>query len=626
MRSKLYIFKIVYLHIVFSFLCVFGLQGQEMLKQIPTVHSSQGKDVKKSYKSGQSLELPFFDDFSDSYYSPDPNKWSDNFVFINQSYAVAPPSIGVATFDAVDNMGEFYPDASYGNLFDADMLTSLPINLNYPSDNSIFLSFYFQPQGLGDNPEAQDILFLEFYSPETLSWDTVWKQAGSVLKAFQQKIIHISDSKYLKDGFRFRFRNKASLSGDNDPTKVMNCDQWNIDYVYLNKNRNINDTVAHDLAFVYPMSSLLKNYESIPWKHFLSNSDGQLLKNVTCYYRNNDNSVRLIDSLYYVIHDNSSNRPNDTLTGGSYDVQPFSPVTKFDPAYLLYIHSASADSASFNVKARLVTNTKDPASNNEIVYVQKFYDYYAYDDGSAEAGYGLTGDGAQNAQLACKFDCLKEDTLKAIQMYFNRSFLDKNQSKYFYLTVWRDNNGEPGEIIYKRKGTRPEFEDELNKFHTYFIDDTVLVLSGTFYVGWIQTTADFLNLGFDYNRDRKLNNFYNINGIWKNSSYSGSWMIRPYFGKNLTTGTEIIKPKTGGNFKIYPNPTKDGINIQLDNLDDYQYIKVSIYSLSGALIYQVNYTENQTIDVSGLSPGIYIIHLSDKTRKLNYSQKLIKIN
>jgi hypothetical protein len=626
MGSKLNILskKIVLLFIIIF--CGIAIKAQEYLIAAPTQFDDEKNQQPNRLKAGATLELPFLDDFSKSFFNPDPNKWTDNYVFINSTYAINPPSIGVATFDAVDNNGEFYKTAGYGITYSSDTLTSQPINLNYPSDNTIFLSFYFQPQGVADNPEVSDSLLLDFYDVTAAKWNNVWKQAGSNLTSFQFKIIHINSAIYLKDGFRFRFRNKASISNNSEPSRIMNCDHWNIDYVYLNRGRNINDIITNDIAFNTPLKSVLKNYESMPWKHYLADRSNQFGSNTFCSIRNNYNITIPLDTLYFVIHDNSGSNPNDTLIAGSHDIKPltdsvFNPP--FDRGYNFFTNST--DSASFNLKARIGTNSGDPRMNNEVVYVQKFYDYYAYDDGSAESGYGFKG--VKNAQLAYRFNCIKEDTLKAIQMYFNRAFKDENK-QYFFLTIWNDNNGQPGQIIYKRQGVMPEFENELNKFHTYFIDDAEIVLSGVFYVGWIQTTEDNLLIGADINRDNRANTFYNISGQWVNSSYPVALMIRPFFGKNLTTNIEPPKvvENTIPNVKIYPNPAKDEIKIDIDNQADFNQIEVSIFNLLGAMVLQSKYSNNQPISISELVPGTYIIRLTDKTRKLNFSKKIIKQN
>lgn len=51
--------------------------------------------------------------------------------------------------------------------------------------------------------------------------------------------------KYLYNGFQFRFKNYASLTGNND--------HWHIDYVRLDKNRSVTDTSISDIAFSMPL-------------------------------------------------------------------------------------------------------------------------------------------------------------------------------------------------------------------------------------------------------------------------------------------------------------------------------------------------------------------------------------
>ncbi len=594
------------------------LDGNPVLQKHYLEHKTH-----KGTSSIDTLELPFFDDFSTSNIYPDPILWSDKDAYVNDNFAVDPPSVGVATLDAINWKGEFYESASYGNDYSADNLTSNPINLNYPGDQSIFLSFFYQPQGIGDYPEVGDSLILEFYAPDDAAWNTVWKKEGSQVTEFQQQIIQVGQEKYLKKGFKFRFRNIASLSGNQQPSEVINVDHWNLDYIYLNKGRNINDLINHDISFVYPLAALLKNYESMPWTHFLVDRKSELKTNVNSILRNNDNTTRLINSIYFVFYDNNGYEINDTLFGGAYNIDAGSQI-KFDPPFTYPFFTNTTDSASFLVKAHFDTDTEDPIQNNVLVYTQKFYDYYSYDDGSAEVGYGLIGEGTQNALLAYKFDCKKQDTLKAVQMYFNRSLNDKSQ-KYFYLTIWDDNGGKPGQVIYKREGIRPEYEGELNKFHTYYIDDTTLVLNRVFYVGWQQTTSDLLNIGFDYNRKRNDKIFYNINGSWANSKFEGALMIRTFFGKYLTTeiGPEI--EKSNPLVKIFPNPSNDNITVQLENDFDNSNVTLSIYNLSGSLVHQSLQNNNTQINLSHLKEGVYILRLIDKKKSLNYTCKLIKI-
>ncbi len=84
---------------------------------------------------------------------------------------------------------------------------------------------------------------------------------------------------------------------------------------------------------------------------------------------------------------------------------------------------------------------------------QKFFNYYAYDDGTAEFGYGLTPTGAQ---LAYKFTLSRRDTLRAIQMYFNKTLTGANE-RYFHLAVWGDLNGIPPATCFTLKRTKNQY-------------------------------------------------------------------------------------------------------------------------------------------------------------------------
>ena len=106
-----------------------------------------------SSKSKGILTLPFFDDFSRNTVNPTLDLWEVSSITTNQNYGFNPITFGVATFDAINNRGELYANLTT-TAQGADTLTSLPINLSYSADDSIYLSFCFQPQGLGYAPSS----------------------------------------------------------------------------------------------------------------------------------------------------------------------------------------------------------------------------------------------------------------------------------------------------------------------------------------------------------------------------------------------------------------------------------------------------------------------------------------
>ena len=254
----------------------------------------QGVGGAKSSASISSVPLPFFDDFAKQYPVPNALLWQTNGTLSNSTFAINPPSIGVASFDLINLKGEIYSHISTTSK-DADILTSNPINLNYPGDLTIYLSFAYQPQGLGRIASKTDSLAVDFYDVANDQWVNAWRVSADIpnntltetnrlenktrirkdteIKSkFFNVALPIYDERYLKDGFRFRFRNLASISENaQDPART-NGDNWHIDLVYLNRNRYEADTIPNDIAISKPIKSILTNYTSVPWLHFKQSS------------------------------------------------------------------------------------------------------------------------------------------------------------------------------------------------------------------------------------------------------------------------------------------------------------------------------------------------------------------
>lgn len=119
-------------------------QRQEELKSLKA--RPQPEESIKSLKKSQSvLSLPVVDDFAYEGQVPDPSIWEGNSdVYINQTWAKSPITLGVATFDGLNRYGR--PHAVNGGDSITDILSSLSIDLSSPQD-SVYLSFYYQVGG-----------------------------------------------------------------------------------------------------------------------------------------------------------------------------------------------------------------------------------------------------------------------------------------------------------------------------------------------------------------------------------------------------------------------------------------------------------------------------------------------
>jgi hypothetical protein len=569
----------------------------------------------KGISAADTLELPFFDDFSGKSIFPDSKRWLDKFVFINNTYSDKQITIGIATFDALNSTGRLYETGSASE-FKADVLTSNPINLKYTASDNIWLSFFYQSGGLSDPPEANDSLTLQFLAPEENKWYSVWRIGGNSDLRFKPVILKVDNARFLKKGFQFRFTNYASLSSNpNDPSMVGNCDIWNIDYVVLNKNRNAADTVFADVALVSPIRSLLKTYEAMPLNQFRQIELQEMGSSIPIRYRNNDTITRNV-TRNFEIWDVYKNSQSDLFSAGAANIDPMSIVDY--KANLIYTYDTlSIDSALFRITCSLKTDEFDPKGNDTIAYYQVFNNYFAFDDGSAEGGYGINGLGSRNAMAAYRFISYLPDTLRAIRICFNDSYLDAN-IRTFDLMVWDDNNGIPGNVLYSEEEVQVTQGDVINGFYTYVIPDG-LILNNIFYVGWRQLSETFLNAGLDINTPNAGRQFYWLNGEWNQSQVQGSIMIRPVVGGPLRVTAIRDVPKDSENtIKIWPNPATDFINISGGGLQLSGDSNVTIFDLSGRELIRTGYAER--IDISSLPHGIYIIITSLNGKPVGYNR------
>jgi len=632
---------------------VFGLNvvAQETLTGLrynPVVVEKAREQHRLKYSTGGldtiPMALPFFDDFSSAIVFPSSNRWIDRYAFVNTDIPVYPINLGAVTLDAINDSGIIYRNAVYGpQTFIADNLTSryirldsifTPVPRKMTAADSVYLSFYYQPQGRGLPPETTDSLVLQFLikpahdsitQTDTIPvpdlWEKVWITKGMPLDTFYltnnryfvQVMIPITDTaKFFKKTFRFRFYNYVSLASAMEPSWASNCDQWNIDNVYLNLDRHLFDTVYPEIRFIERAPSLLANYEAMPYTQYCNDPTNEVADTINILISNRTTQQRNCSYNYYVTSPGGSF--SKTYPGGDYSIKPFytDGYVTYEPFAhppVLFIFPISqADSASFFMKHVISDKTPGSTFGDTLTAYQRFRNYYAYDDGTPEAGYGLT---PAWSKLAYHFRLDKSpDTLRAVQFYFNRTLEDNNQ-QWFYLCVWNDNAGKPGDTIYSEL-VLPQFTDSLNQLVTYHLYKPVR-LTGTFYVGWIQTTNDNLNVGFDRYNNHQNDIFYNATGQWYTSSFSGSLMIRPIIGKPIPIGIADTRSNPL-DMQLYPNPNLSGtLHIRVPALDqqtDRETYRLTVYNFLGTRVYDVPY--RNTIDVSALPNGIYLLELKDK--------------
>jgi len=597
--------------------------------------------LKKTNQETSSLLLPFFDDFSKSEVFPDPNLWDDHNVYVNQGFAFNPPNYRVVTLDALDSTGKVYAHATH-TPFEADRFTSRPIRLDsifspapraLRKADSIYLSFYFQPQGHGNPPQKNDSLILYFYNSRDSIWNRIWATPGMSIDTFyahhkswwKQVNIWIYDSaQYYHDGFRFRFVNYASLANNVLPSWQSSMDHWNLDYIYLNKNRYHSDTVYRDLGFVNVSTSMLKTYNSMPYTHYSNDPVKEM----------NDTLYTVISNLDIVAHPSNysfavfdgNHQQITSYSGGSYPVYPV-----YDSGYVKYKPFArprittilpidplgQKDSADFTVRHVIIGDyTPEDRLFDTLEVKQIFRNYFAYDDGTPEAGYGVTPSGSM---AAVRFSLNMKDTLRAVKIYFNSTRSNANE-QYFFLCVWDDNNGLPQNLLYDTI-VKPDFAANINDFQTFIFEKPIPVRNA-FYVGFITTTDDNLNIGFDRSRNSSAMNLFNTGGQWLPSQFKGSLMIRPIVGKPLAG---VSKDKGNSkNLAVFPNPVIENViylsgELLLNGINEN--FTLSLFNSNGQLVFR-SYLKPRLDLPPSLSNGIYILQIRGKNGDIVYTTKL----
>jgi hypothetical protein len=545
----------------------------------------------------------------------DPNLiWLDHEAHHNYSMALNPWSLGVATFDGLDENG--YPYAfGTSTVGYADHLTSKPIDMSTTSAaDSVYFSFLYQPKGLGDLPEPSDSLVLEFYAKDLDQWNRIWSAQGEVFDGFKQGHIAIKNSDYFKKGFQFRFKNYGGLSGS--------LDHFHLDYVNLRKFSGQQDTVIRDFAFVYPLYTLLETFTAVPWDHYKNNPIGKMSSNVKVVVRNSDNVPENEEngntSIYYSGGlEGSFLLDENLLNNGDLNYFPWTTYTSFHDftGGDRFDETKLGTREEFDFISTATHQNSNFTQNDSTISTQYFENYYSYDDGSAELAYGPTG---TQARLSIKYTPYEADSLIGARIHFVPS-VDDVSDKLFLLTVWSDNAGKPGTVIYEDQlffPRSPQYQYQRNLFTTYYFQDTMKVpVTGTFHIGWRQFDAERLNVGLDMNIVNNDKTHFSVdNGAtWQQSTFAGSVMIHPIFSTGLDATLGIKEtPRKELNIKVFPNPTTGQVRIEVE---DDLFTSVEVLSIQGMKIIE---SDQPIVDLSDFPSGMYFF-------KINGSEKTVKI-
>ncbi len=579
----------------------------------------------------------FFEDFSYYHTSvfPNPDLWSEGkTVFVNQTYPDSCVSIGVATLDGVNENGDLY--STDNGHYPSDTLISTDISLDWgPEEEKVYFSFFFQGGGKGDAPNEKDTLKLEFFNSDSSKWYRIWDTVEVKSNTFQQVIIPV-DTLFRGTAFKFRFTNWTTTDNrevdGNDESGVANSDLWHIDYIQL-KKADTEDAmkVINDAAFVYPLMPTHSLYHALPYKHLtFSQGDRRPTSDIVVRtsFRDilgaeNSVTVKRTHATYNIY---KGQRVLLNLSE-EFENEQFDEFVKYtDDFTSAYNHNGNQSYGLFEYMSYLDIRPEQYRWNDTVKKIEVYKDYYAYDDGTAEYGFGLPGNGGVNMRLAYKFplainEANPEDTLTAIDFHFIKTRNNASSDVEFQICVWEQNGDEPGELLYPpitEKGEldgpvlTPDTNLGINEFMRVKLIQE-LIVRGTIYIGFIQKNIGMLGIGYDINSNSRSQIYTNDGTQWRKTSSSipaGALMMRPVFGNYVYVGTEEHKSDPVKEmFRVYPNPVKDKLTIEpLAGTGDIANYRVSVFNVLGKCVVNELIPE-QNVDFSSYPSGLYLVKI-----------------
>ena len=544
---------------------------------IPREEAPKAKSSAKFKKQSVTLTLPFWDDFSftETNYSrtnttagyPNDSLWENSSnVWIRTGVAIDAPTINVAHLDGLDSIGNPYATDPQENGI-RDVLTSHYIDLSAgqvsPAERgSVYLSFFYQWKGNGEAPDKLDNFRVEFKDK-----DSVWITAATIVPSsrfqtgiFYDTLIAVTGDDFFHDEFAFRFVSYGRRSGP--------FDAWNLDYIYLDKGRNNNDSSFPDGALASPAGPLFGDYFSVPYSHFREtmtpvgdvNIDVLNLRtnqtNPDPYtYRTTGTFVNWVEGepiMTEVLLTSSDRpvRPGNPLLGPMerYTIETL-PEDRPDPADTIQFRNM-ADSVHVKLNFLLLSNDDGIYQSNDTVNSHYYLkDYYAYDDGTAEYAVSVNDN---DDQVAVGFKIVKPgtDRLVAFDVYIPRYVVSGFQTGDFF--VMTAENEQPKEVV--SAVTQVIRRTPRDQFQRVYLSNPVMV-EDYFFIGWKGSFTSVLYVGKDSDTDASSKIWINPSGGWApNITVTGTLMIRPVFGEpGVVVGNE--KESTTA-FDVYPNPSQ----------------------------------------------------------------------
>lgn len=580
------------------------------------------------------LSLPFCDDFSKGSPLPNPINWLENDVWINNSLAQNPPSLGVATFDGIKDNGTPYGSGRG----ETDILTSTYIDLTSASSD-IFLKYFIQRGGNGQSPENGDFLTVEGKDK-----DGIWKQiashegniTGTADSIFKRYVWPLTSDIFKHDKFQIRFKALGNQEGA--------FDNWNLDYVRVEEGNGQQE--IKDIALMTPPSSILTNYTGLPYSQFSNRPDlitKSLPINIYNHFKNANNvngakvkvtsstGVNFLDAS--ILKGSQFNLPSG-VSSFINDI-PSSPLSQLQTA-LSTANQQDLENLTISYELGVDQEQEQIAcvlQNDTASTTVHIKDYFSYDDGTAESG---IRNGKVGEQLVIEYEAVKQDTLRGLQFKFPRLADAKASGQLINLVVYIGSLSDSPS--YKQNLVKPFFtsgESSIDNdgYTTYALEDDLgnpldlIIPAGKFYIGWQQASSvtNPVPVGIDLNNDQSDKIFSEYGAGWVPladvlPSLKGSLMIRALFSDETPNNTSPTSEKLKQSFRVFPNPSNGVFNIYFDLDLDVSNYNYQVLDVTGRTIQAGSLTSSLNINQPS---GVYIMNIIDSAGKHVLNKKLV---
>jgi len=432
----------------------------------------------------------------------------------------------------------------------------------------------------------------------------------------------ISDEKRQN---RFEMKNVKGTIWVQDSTYYYESEgtEWNVDWreKVLNRDQygNMTNAIRHSynsepeiwtnkdtITAIYHNANTTHKYLEIKW-----NTDEQQWENDTTYYKEYDENenllVRIINEGYWDNYKYIYTFENENL---------------IEELHLWNINgwkNSSKRLYTYDNNGNLIQDIIQDWNNDTEEWINEWQHLYTYDNNEIQ-------------QITNEWNSDTEEWIvrwKSIDTYDNNGnltqelMIDWNNNTeewinwYQHLYTYNSNGNQTQNLYQNWNNSSEEWKSIYQYLYIYDNNENQIQ---ELKQSWNSSSEEWINNNQTlYTYDENGNQTQELKQNW--NSDTGEWnngFKYDYFWSEL----EVVNITEINNNKIivYPNPASDKIQFSSSVLLDNSIIE--IYTISGKLVNNISANNNNEIDISNLSKGIYIIKISSET--VNFVEKFIK--